>query len=227
MLTEYLRMILRRWWLVLIPVIALAVFTVVSYRAPAVSYKVTMRFAAGLPPERTTGVFNYERYYSWLTSEYMANGFADVARTSIFAQNVADKVNAQGMAVNADMIQGAVSSDQKQSLLVIYLTWPDAAQAVKIGDAISAEFAEHGLTYWPQISSAGSAPLVQLDRPIPVPFTPSLRDRFDLPIRFILALVVGVALAFIAHFLDPFVHDRRELEHLGLTVIVDIPAAKR
>jgi capsular polysaccharide biosynthesis protein len=227
MFTEYLRMIVRRWWLVLIPVIALAVFSLISYRAPAVSYKVTMRFAAGLPPERASGVFNYERYYSWLTSEYMANGFADVARTSIFAQNVADRVSAQGMSVTADVIQGAISSDQKQSIMVIYLTWPDAAQAVKIGDAISAEFAEHGLTYWPQISSAGSAPVVQLDRPVPVAFVPSLRDRFDLPVRFILALVVGVALALIAHFLDPFVHDRRELEHLGMRVIVDIPNAKR
>ncbi|HEY3289599.1 MAG TPA: hypothetical protein VGK87_05685 [Anaerolineae bacterium] len=227
MLTEYFFLVLRRWWIVLLPVVALAVFSLLTYRAPAPSYKVTMRFAAGLPPERAAGVFNYERYYSWLSSEYMANGFADVARTSIFAQNVADRVNATGMKVNADMIQGALSSDQKQSIMVIYITWPDAAQAVVIGDAISAEFTQKGLTYWPQISSASFAPVVQLDRPVPVAFVPSLRDRFDLPIRFILALVVGVALAFVTHALDPYLRDRRELKALGLNIIADIPYTSR
>lgn len=227
MLTEYLHLVIRRWWIVLLPVVALAIFSVITYRMPAPSYKVTMRFAAGLPPERTTGVFNYERYYSWLSSEYMANGFADVVRTSIFAQNIADRVNASGMNVNVDMILGALSSDQKQSIMVIYLTWPDPAQAVMIGDAISAEFAQRGLTYWPQISSATSAPVVQLDRPVPVALVPSLRDRFDLPVRFILALVVGLALAFAAHVIDPYLRDQSELKSLGLNIIADIPPDSR
>ncbi|MCL4507134.1 MAG: hypothetical protein M1434_02895 [Chloroflexi bacterium] len=226
MLNDYIRMILRRWWLVLLPVAALTIVTVATFRAPSPGYTVTLRYAAGLPPEQTSNAFDYDRYYTWLSSEYMANGFADIARTSLFAQNVADRVNAQGMSVSPGQLQGSISSDQKQSIMVIYLNWPDAAQAVKIGDAISAEFAEHGATYWPQISAATSAPVVPLDKPVAVPGAISLRDRFDLPMRFIVALVCGLALALIAHFLDPYVRERQELERMGLHIIVEIPLTK-
>ena len=183
----------------------------------------TLRFAAGLPPEQTGNAFQYDRYYAWLSSEYMANGFANVARTSLFAQNVADRVNAQGMNVAAGQIEGAISSDKSQSIMVIYLSWPDAAQAVKIGDAISAEFTANGAAYWPQITAITSAPVVPLDKPAAVPGTISLRDRFDLPVRFLVALVCGFALALIAHYLDPYVREHQELERMGLNVIVEIP----
>lgn len=226
MIAEYIRIVIRRWWILLIPVIAMILFSAINYHPPSLSYKVTMRFAAGLPPERTAGAFNYERYYTWLSSEYMANGFADVARTSIFAQNIAQRLIPQGLSINAGQIQGALSSDQKQSIMAVYITWPDAAQAVQIGEAISAEFSENGLSYWPQISTAGAPPVVQLDRPVAEPFTASLKDRFDLPVRLILAVIVGIALTFLVHFVDPFLHDRQEIEHLGIKVISVLPNGK-
>ena len=227
MLNDYLRVLLRRWWLVALPVVVLAAVTAATYRAPVAGYTVTLRYAAGLPPEQTATAFNYDRYYSWLSSEYMANGFADVARTSIFAQNVASRVNAQGIIVSPAQLEGAISSDQKQSIMVVYLNWPDAAQAVQIGNAISAEFTEHGAVYWPQIASAKGAPLVQLDKPVAVPAAISLRDRFDLPMRFIVALAAGLALALFAHFFDPYVRERHDLERLGMNIIVSIPVRRQ
>lgn len=223
MLNDYFRMILRRWWLVLLPVAGLAIVTIITYRVPATSYTVTMRFSVGLAPEQTSNAYGYDRYYTWLSSEYMANGFAGVARTSLFAQNVAGRVNAQGMSVTPGQIEAAISSDKSQSIMVIYLSWPDATQAVKIADAIGAEFSEHGTAYWPQITASASTPLIQLDKPVAIPGAMSLRDRFDLPIRILIALACGLALALIAHFIDPYVRERQELERMGFDIIVEIP----
>ena len=39
-------------------------------------------------------------------------------------------------------------------------------------------------------------------------------------------LVVGVALAFIAHYFDPFVRGRDELEAMGWIVIAEIPKGR-
>jgi len=39
--------------------------------------------------------------------------------------------------------------------------------------------------------------------------------------------VLGIGLALLAHYLDPFVRDRRDLDQLGLPVIAEIPRGKR
>jgi capsular polysaccharide biosynthesis protein len=107
--------------------------------------------------------------------------------------------------------------------MVVYLTWNNAAQVVQIGDAISSELTQNGTSYWPQLSAAKGAPVVALDKPIAVAQAVPLRDRFDVPVRILVALVAGLALVFIAHLLDPFLHDQRELERMDVPVIGQIP----
>jgi capsular polysaccharide biosynthesis protein len=223
MWTDYVRLIVRRWWLVLLPALVVGAFTLLSYRPPAITYQTTLRFAAGLPPERTPGVYNYDRQYAWLSSEYLANGLSDIMRTGLFAQNVANRLNTNGLNIAAGQIQAALVTDQKQSIVQATLTWPDATQCRQIGEAVVTELVEHGVSYWPQLSAANSAPVVALDQPAPAPISASLRDRFDLPVRVLLALVVGLALALGTYALDPVVHERRDLERLGMNVIGEIP----
>jgi capsular polysaccharide biosynthesis protein len=60
-----------------------------------------------------------------------------------------------------------------------------------------------------------------------VAIAPSLRARLDLPLKLALGLVLGAALALLAHYFDPFVHDRRDLDRLGLPVAGEIPRSRR
>jgi capsular polysaccharide biosynthesis protein len=53
----------------------------------------------------------------------------------------------------------------------------------------------------------------------------SLRDRLDLPVRFVLALAAGLALALLAHYVDPVIRERREVERMGFAVVGEIPKA--
>jgi len=55
---------------------------------------------------------------------------------------------------------------------------------------------------------------------------PGLRAMLDLPIRLGLGLAVGVALAFLAHYVDPFVRNKQDIEALGVKVLGEIPKSK-
>jgi capsular polysaccharide biosynthesis protein len=223
MLLDYLKIIARRWWLAVFPLVIVVAWTIAGYRTPAINYQMTMSFAAGLAPEQTPGVYNYDHQYAWLSSEYLANGLSDIVHTSLFAENVAARLKTQGVDVLPGQLQGALASDQKQSIVFVYLTWNDAGQAIRIGDAVSAELTQNGTSYWPQLSAAKGAPVVALDKPSPIAQAAPLRDRFDVPVRILAALAAGLVLAFIAHLLDPFLHDEHELERMGVPVIGQIP----
>lgn len=220
-LRTYWKILIRRWWLVVAPVAVVAVYVAVSYAPPGTAYQVVMRFTAGTKPAGLSE--DYDRYYSWLTSEYIANGLADAADGNIFAQAVASRLAGAGHEIKPEEIQPRIVTDNAQSILVVYLTWPDAEQSVAVAEAIVAEMTTNGAAYFPQLE--GIEPAVRLqDTPTPVPLPPGLRAQLMGPaIKIGLALIVGVALTLLWHYLDPTVREIAELEELGLTVLAEIP----
>jgi capsular polysaccharide biosynthesis protein len=217
-LRTYWKILRRRWWLVVVPVLVVAAYTAATYTPPGPVYQVVMRFSAGTKPAGLSA--DYDRYYPWLASEYIANGLADVARTGVFAEAVAERVGDPGL---AGAIQGSIVTDSAQSVMVVYLTWPDAAQIVTVANAIATELTQNGAIYFPQLT--GVEPAVhQLDKPTPAALAPGLRSQLMGPaVKIGLALVVGVALALLWHYLDPTLHEAKELEEMGLAVLAEIP----
>lgn len=217
----YVKVLLRRWWLVVAPVFVVALYVLATYMPAPPVYQVVMRFAAGTRPAGLS--VDYDRYYSWLTSEYVANGLADAARTGAFAQAVAARLATSGLDVSAADIQAHIASDNVQSVFFIYLTWPDPTQIVTIAEAIAAELTTNGATYFPQLT--GIEPAARLvDTPIPVRLAPGLRTQLMGPaVKLGLAAVVGVALAFLWHYLDPTVREAAEIEAMGVKVLAEIP----
>jgi capsular polysaccharide biosynthesis protein len=217
-LRTYWKILIRRWWLVVVPVLVVAIYAAATYTPPGPVYQVVMRFSAGTKPAGLSE--DYDRYYPWLASEYVANGLADVARTGVFAEAVAERVGDPGL---AGAIQGSIVTDSAQSVMVVYLTWPDSAQIVDVADAVSAELTQNGAAYFPQLT--GVEPAVhRLDTPSPVALAPGLRTQLMGPaVKIGLALVVGVALALLWHYLDPTVREAQELEEMGLAVLAEIP----
>ena len=220
-LRRYAKILLRRWWLVVAPLAVVILYTVATYAPPATIYQVVMRFSAGTEPAGLS--LDYDRYYPWLTSEYVANGLADVAETGVFAQAVAERLDAAGEDVAAAALQGAIVTDNAQSILVVYLTWPDPEQIVAVADAVIGELTDNSVAYYPQLQDVQPAVRL-LDEPVPAPMAPSLRAQLMGPaIRIGLALFVGVGLAFLWHYLDPTIHEADGLEELGLEVLARIP----
>jgi capsular polysaccharide biosynthesis protein len=223
-LRTYWKILIRRWWLVVAPVMVVALYVAATYTPAAPAYQVVMRFAAGTKPAGLSE--DYDRYYPWLTSEYIANGLADVAETGGFAQAVAVRLAEAGSEIPAGAIHAAIITDNAQSILVVYLTWPDAEQVVAVAEAVTAELSTGGAAYFPQLE--GIEPSVRrLDTPTPAPLPPGLRAQLMGPvIKLGLALVVGIALGLLWHYLDPTVREAAELEEMELTVLAEIPRRK-
>jgi capsular polysaccharide biosynthesis protein len=220
-LRTYWKILFRRWWLVVTPVAVVLAYVIATYTSPGPVYQVVMRFAAGTEPAGLSE--EYDRYYPWLTSEYIANGLADIAMTESFALAVASQLAESGRNIPHDAIQRGIVTDNAQSILVVYVVWTDMEQIVAIAEAITTELTENGAAYFPQLESIEPA-VRRLDTPTPVPLPPGLRAQLMGPaIKIGLAAVAGVALALLWHYLDPTVREAGELEGLGITVLAEIP----
>jgi len=216
-LRTYWKILIRRWQLIAAPVLVVALYAAVSYAPSPPAYQAVMRFAAGTEPAGLSQ--EYDRYYPWLTSEYIANGLADVAETEAFAQAVAARLGEPALAAS---IRPAIVTDNTQSILVIYLTWSDGEQIVAVAEAITAELTENSAAYYPQLEGLGPA-VRRLDAPKPVLLPAGLRTQLMGPaIKIGLAFAVGVGLALLWHYLDPTVREAAELEEMGLNVLGEI-----
>jgi len=220
-LHHYWKIILRWWWLILLPPLVVGVYALVTRRAPSPAYTTSLRFTAGQPHTLTTNPGYDANYYRWLTSEYIVGGLKDWARTGAFAQAVSQELAANGTTIPAGAIQGALASDNARSVLVVYLTWGDADQLLALAHSVTKVLQEQNADVFPQLGGQ-PAVVVPLDTPGIGLVAPSLRSRFDLPLKVGLGFIVGLALAFIAHYFDPFVREKEELEKMGLAVVGEV-----
>jgi len=222
MLTEYARILLRRWWLVFLPVLPIVAITWLTTRPTPVTYVVTLSFAVGLPPEPLREqVYNYDRHYNWLASEYVTQGFSLIVGKGVFADNVAKRLAQRDVVLPS--LAGAIRSEYRSSVLVIYVSWPHPEQAAQIAQAVVDELNENYEAYWPQLKGSTASPVRLMDPIVPMPASAPLRDQFDLPMRVAFGLLAGATLALLWHYFDPIIRGRREIERMGLTVIGEIP----
>jgi hypothetical protein len=190
-LRAYWRIILRRWWLVLLPPLAVVAYTLLTYAKPPTIFQAHMNFAAGAVSQR-------------------------LAEKGVLMPD--------GSPIPSGAIQGAIASDNAQSLFVIYVSWGDPDTLLAIADAITVELTQNAGTYYPQLADLPVAPARRVDQPIPVAVPPSLRNQLTGPaVRVALGFAIGLALAFLWHYLDPTVRERAELEALGYVVLAEIP----
>jgi capsular polysaccharide biosynthesis protein len=217
-LRTLLKILKRYWYLVVIPPVLVGIFTLITYRAPTPSYTSTLRFSVGYAPEQQTTSLYDRNYPAWLTSEYIAGGLSDWAKTGDFAQAVA---NETGQNISAGEVAGSLVSDHLRSIVVLYLNGGDADKLTTIGNATLKVLQQRNKIVFPQ--NGAGAIVTALDEVIIAPAAPSLRARLDVPIRIALGLVFGTVLAFLAYYLDPRVRDRADAETLGLNIIAEIP----
>jgi capsular polysaccharide biosynthesis protein len=212
----------RWWWLIVLPALVVAAYSAVTYRAPAPSYGLTLRFTAG-QPEAAPQPGYYGPYYQWLASEYIVGALKDWVRTGDFAERVSAVLQARGLALPPAAVAGAITaSDNQRSLLLVFLGGGDPAQLTAIAEAATMVLREQNGAVFPQLNGE-AATVTPLDTPNVGAQPPGVRSLLDLPLRLALALAFGAALALAAHYLDPYVREKSELEKLGWKVVAEIP----
>ena len=218
--------ILRRYWgLALIPAAIVLIAGVATWRPAPTVYNVGVRFLVGQPPGAAAAEFDEQRYYNWLASEYIVNGLTDWVRGGNFAAAVSETLAEQGVDAPPGLIQGGLAVDNARSMLTVSLTMGDPELLEQTLDGVIAVLTEDNAAALPQLGGE-TAVLTQLDEPVVNAIAPGIRGQLDLPLRVALALAVGLGLALLAHYLDPTVRDRAELERVGLPVLGVIPKEK-
>jgi capsular polysaccharide biosynthesis protein len=221
-LKQIIKAITRWFWLALLPVVIVALYLTLTYQPPATSYQVTLRLATGGHPAETLSE-DYDRYYAWLSSEYIANGLSDIAVTQGFAAKVSERLAAKGVDVSGAQLHSAIASDNTQSLTIIYITWPNPEELDVIAPILGRTLIESGAEFYPQMQDISTIARI-VDMPAPHPIAPSIRSQLLGPgLRIIIAGVVGIGLALVTHYMDPFVRSKEEIESQNVKVLIRIP----
>ena len=220
-LRRYWKIIKRRWLIIVIPVAVVLLFTIATYRpAGPAGYNVGVNFLVSQTPGEATTNEDENRYYNWLTSEYIVNGLTDWAISGDFKTAVSEQLAKDGIDV-APFAFGVVA-DNVRSKLALSISYGDADTLAQIMDAAILVLTEQNADALPQLGGE-TAVVIQLDEPVVTPIPQGIRAQLDAPLRLILALVAGVGLALLVEYLDPTLRDRSEAERLGLTIIGEIP----
>ena len=201
-LRTYWQILLRRWWLALIPAIVVLGIGLATYRQPAPVYQVGIRFTVGYTPD-TSATSLYDKYYSaWLASEYIAFGLGEWAKTGDFAAEMSRELQKQNIDIPTAALAGRVATDVKRSMITMYLQGSDARQLEAIATAAITVMQTRNAQAFPQLGPNG-ATVRAVDPPVVGQVPLGLRAQLDLPIRVALALGVGIALVFFAHYISP------------------------
>lgn len=225
-LRQYWQIVRRRLWVVVALVLIVLVISIIRRPTYTPFYQATMRFALGLEPEAKTGeYYTYDKYYTWLTSEYLIDDAAQLVRSHAFAQAVSTRLSGSGIQVPAGVIQGSTQAGQLHRILTVGIGWGDAAELTEIANAVAVVLPTEIARHFAQVGTSGVYASL-IDPPAVGGVGKSLRERLDLPLRLFLALVAGIAVAFVLDYLDDSVHSRQELEESGLDILAEIPPAR-
>lgn len=225
-LRAYWQIYRRRWWVPVVLTVAVALISLLQLRpwqTPPPTYSASLRLLVGVLPAADADTTSYDpHYYAWQTSEYLVDDFTEVVRSTLFAQQVSQRLASQGITIPAGAIQGSSATGKLHRILALSITWPDRAQLEAITTAAVAELGDNITFYFRQLGTENALVTI-LDEPQITMIGPSLRQRLDFPLRLLLSFLAGILLVFLLDYFDTAIRNRQEVEALGLVVIGEIP----
>lgn len=222
-LMRIFRILLRYWWLVLIPVVITAALTLPALLndSPATSggFSTMMQYSA---MQQLEAIPNRDGDYQdvWLASELTVNALTDWITSGSFRQAVTEEAAAQGVEINPAAL--GIAADNERSVGQIFLSYPTEPELTVIAQAAITVLQERNVDAFPQLGGE-PALITLLDTPVITPAPPPLTNRFGPFIRIGIGLLAGIGLAFLAYYLDPVLRRREDVESVGLPVITSIP----
>jgi capsular polysaccharide biosynthesis protein len=222
-LRQYWAVIRRWWWIPVLTVLLVAVLSLVSARpwqpkAPA--YTTSLSFSIGLKPEKPAN--GEENYYTALASEYLIDDLAEVVRGSEFASAVSQRLQTQGITIPPGALQGSTQAGKLHRIMTVGMTWGNPDELAAIADAVIQTIQEDAPTFMPRLfAQNGAAYLVNRGGVAAV--GTGLRQKLEFPLKLLIALAAGIALAFLVDYLDDRIRGREDVERLGLSVVGEIP----
>jgi capsular polysaccharide biosynthesis protein len=218
-LIRYWHIVRRHWWLIAALVAIVGIVSLLTYDwSPPEEFAASLRFNVGIepaPPDDAEYVYN--PLDIWRSAEYLMDDLASVVRGAEFARRVAARLGQENVHLG-----GAFGAATEFRVLTVSVRWRDREQLERIVNAAVEVLNQEGGEL---VGPLGQArPVLRLiDPPVVVPVGLSLADKLELPIRLGLALLGGIAGAFLLDYVDVSVRSVDELEDMGITVLARIP----
>jgi capsular polysaccharide biosynthesis protein len=219
----FLGVLRRRWWLVLIPVVIVAAITIPDFLrdrgAVSGGFSATIHYSAAQVLE---AIPNRDGDFQdvWLASELTVNALTDWVRTSTFVDELVSRAAAQGVEVNPGAL--GIAADNERSIGQLTMSYPDSAVLQTLLNAAIDVLQTRTDQYFPQLGGQ-PAQVTILDVPQIAAAPPPITNRLAPFIRLGVALLAGVAIAFLIEYLDPTLRRREQIEALGLPIVGTLP----
>lgn len=217
------KILLRRWWLILIPLAIATVVTIPSILNPppqaAGNYLTVINYSAAQSMDaipRADG--DYQDI--WLSSELAVNAFTEWVRGSLYKQEIIDQLDAQGIEVTPNEL--AIGSDNERSVGRLYLYYSNAEMLETIAQVAVEVLQTRTQDYFAQLGGVPASVTILSQTPVTAN-PPPIVNRFSPFVRIGLGLVAGLGLALLAHYFDNTIRRREDVEGLGVPVISTIP----
>jgi protein tyrosine kinase modulator len=250
-LKQYWGVIWRRKWLVLAVIVVATALSGWLFLTGGRSYEEQIRLATRqeqTPNDTSQGLFTYDRYYNWVSSEFLVDDFTEIVKSDAFDQSVLNMLRAEigsgqltevqtstlqldwaGLRTSVAKlrptdIDGYITTDRKQRELRIMVNAPTRDLTVGILDAAGIVLTSNGIT--PVRGKFVDQPiLAQIDNASLDKVSSSLtKDVTNAAIRVILGVVAAIVLAFLLEYLDNSVRDESDAKRiLELPVLGAIP----
>ena len=224
-LRTYFRILKRWWWIptaLFVLTLLFTLFTQKPWRPRPPTYVVGMSFSVGVRPQHLPDDYTYDGYYTALSSEYLVDDFSELVKGSEFAAAVSQRLADEGIVVAPGQIQGLTQTGKLHRILTVTVVDGDPERVQKIADAVAETMTQDTARFMPRLlENQGAVYLVNKGGVAAI--GPSLKQRLDLPLRLILALLAGIGLAFLLEYLVPRVQTRQDIENMGIKVLAEIP----
>lgn len=218
------KVLLRRWWIVLLPIIIVAVWVLPDLLQTAPEgtggYRVSFRYTAGQQidafPEREGDLQDV-----WESSVNVVDTFTEWVRTMRFKEAVAEVAAGRGVEFDANAL--SINSDNERVIGQVFIDWPNPDELQIIAESAVTVMQERNHEYFSAQLGGEPAQVTLLDAVQVSPLPPPITNRFEPLLRLALGVAAGVVLAFLVEYLDPTLHEREDLRRLGLPVVGSVP----
>lgn len=204
---EYGRILWQRWWLLLLLPLLAGAFSVLTYRAPTVTFGYNLLYSVSFLPAPREDMDQDPRLGAVQASEYVADDLTRILTGSRFASFVQQYLP-NGTPLGA--ITGATRADKEHRLVSVSLQAGTAEEVGALGAAVQQAVENDLETLLNELWGTGELRLEQVDAGGPFPIGGGLRSQLDVPLRVALALAAAIALAFALDYLDDSIRSREE-----------------
>lgn len=214
------RVLRRRWWIILLPVIAASIIAVPQFiqneSTDASGWRTEFSYSAA---QEEANLPDREGDFQdvWLASEFVVNAFTDWVQSTTFRTELADVVG------NETLLEGLnIAADNDRSIGVVYMSHPDQLALTRIEEAAITVLSTRTQAYFPHLGDT-PAEVTILNRPGVTAAPPPITNRFAPILQLGAALFAGIALAVLVEWFDPTLRYPDEIEAQGVAVLATVP----